>query len=119
MADDLKAILFGFLQASFFGEMPKGVTPDFSDAVARLREHQTLQARTVTTWPAASRLALKELLTNWIIVLHLAEDSDDGYPIPTSWLSGASSTRLSAPIVTEILAWSDDLQLLYQRRSQG
>lgn len=120
MSNDLEAILFGFLQASFFGELPKADAPDFDDALARLSSFRTLQAKTVSTWPAASRLALKELLTDWIMVIHLSDESSgNGFAVPASWLAGASSTRLSEPIVAEILERSDDLQRHYRRRSQA
>jgi hypothetical protein len=119
MENDLEAILFGFVQATFSGSpVAETTVPNFDDALERLGQFRTVRAETVLTWPGASRLALKELLTDWIIVIRLAEEIGEGYYVPAAYLAGASSTRLPETIVSEILHRSDALIEQYQRRQQ-
>lgn len=119
MHSDLEAVLYGFLQAVFTGTPAPDVEPDFEDALARLAEHRTLRAERAMQWPANSRVALKNLIADWIISIRLACEFGDGYDFPETWLVGCSSTRLNEQVLSEILDRSSELRAQYQRRQRG
>lgn len=119
MSDELSNIVFGFKLALVGGNDLPSIEPDFDDALERLLEHKTLRVQSVLLWPLASRVALNEMLTSWLLSIEIALYRDDEMPAPDWLLSGSSSTRLSEQIVSEILLRSGDLILQSLRRRQA
>ena len=116
--EDFQRVLFGFLQAVFFGETAPDVEPDFEDALERLSQHKTLKASSAVLWPAASREALKSLISNWLMVLEISAD-DPKHVSHLPFILGSSSTQLNERTVSEILYRSDDLRELHRRIQQA
>lgn len=119
MSEEFQKVISGFLQAVFHGDGKSTSGPDFAAACDLLGRHRTLQARSVLSWPSGPKEALRAMLTEWVIVICLAEERGDPLPIPQSWLQGSSSTRLNEQIVAEILHRSDALISQYRRRTKA
>ncbi|WP_158971982.1 hypothetical protein [Chachezhania sediminis] len=114
MEKTLESIVFGFLQAAFWGERSPGVEPDFEAASVQLSANRTLRVETLAQWPDGAREGLRVLLTQWVIVLRIA--AEDGNPLPSpSWLlDGSSSTRLGEPVLALFLERLGALEELHR-----
>jgi hypothetical protein len=119
MSSDVRKVLFGFSQAIGFGEVLISDQPDFAAAIAKLSQHSILKAESVLAWPAPDRLAIRELLKAWLVVLEMANITGNPVKFPASFLDGCSSTRLGAKVVAEILERNVQLQEIARRTMQS
>jgi hypothetical protein len=115
---DLTESLFVFAQAAL-SSLPQDAPPDFEAARTMLRQHRTLQAQTLATWPPATRAGVAALIKAMIMVMELDRATGGmAHRASGHLLDGTTPTRLGEPLVAEILAMADELESLYREARQ-